>query len=312
MRLTLEALEDRTVPSNYSAGNVPELIAAINAANQTPEADTIALVAGRTFTVTEVNNNTSGPTGLPTIAANSGNLTILGNGDTIERSTAAGTPAFRLFTVPGGASLRLENLTLQGGVAVAAGGAIYNWGALTLKAVTVQNNIAMGDWRHGGSSRGTSYTILEPALGGGIYSTLGSLTIENSIIRNNQAIGQNAFWDSINTGDAFGGGLYIDGGSATLTAVTLSSNKAQGGAGYNGGKGGSGFGGGLYAAGGTITLRNSSVTENSALGGAKRGSGLGGGLYIEADALACLDAFTEAHVKRNRPNNIYGSYTICS
>ena len=43
-------------------------------------------------------------------------MTIVGNGDTIERSTAASTPDFRLLDVARGGSLTLENLTLQGGM----------------------------------------------------------------------------------------------------------------------------------------------------------------------------------------------------
>src|SRR5262245_5874735 len=79
LRLRLEQLEDRTVPSSFTAASVSELIADINAANLSAEADTITLVAGNTFTLTEVNNTTNGPTGLPIIAANE-NLTIIGNG----------------------------------------------------------------------------------------------------------------------------------------------------------------------------------------------------------------------------------------
>ena len=93
-------------------------------------------------------DSTVGATGLPLIAAND-NLTIVGNGDTIERSTAAGTPAFNLFDVAAGASLTLQTLTLQGGLATGAGvsaegGAIYSQGALTLSGVTVQDNQAVG------------------------------------------------------------------------------------------------------------------------------------------------------------------------
>ena len=68
------------------------------------------------YVLTAVDNYHRRRTGLPVIAAND-NLTIVGNGDTIERSTAAGTPAFRLFDVAAGASLTLQNLTLQGGLA---------------------------------------------------------------------------------------------------------------------------------------------------------------------------------------------------
>src|SRR5262249_22822494 len=81
--------------------------------------NTIALVAGNAFTLTAVGNSTDGPTGLPVIAAHD-NLTILGNGDTVARSPK-GIPAFRLFAVAGGAGLALENLTLQGGLAVGKG-----------------------------------------------------------------------------------------------------------------------------------------------------------------------------------------------
>ena len=92
-RLGLEALEGRTLPSSYSAASVSALIADINAANTAGGANTINLTAPTTspYVLTAVNNTTDGTTGLPVIAAND-NLTILGNGDTIERSTAAGTP----------------------------------------------------------------------------------------------------------------------------------------------------------------------------------------------------------------------------
>src|SRR5208282_2860531 len=88
-------------------------------------------------------------TGQPVIAAND-NLTVVGAGDTIERSTATGTPAFNLFDVAAGASLTLQSLTLQGGLAMGAGvsaegGAIYSEGALTLNSVAVQDNQALGN-----------------------------------------------------------------------------------------------------------------------------------------------------------------------
>src|SRR5262245_37870910 len=115
-RLAVEVLEDRAVPANFTAANVAELIAAIDVANQTPEADQITLAPGKTFTLTEVNNSTRGPTGLPDIAAEGGPLNIIGNGDVIERSKNPAAPAFRLIEVAPGASLTVEHLTLQGGL----------------------------------------------------------------------------------------------------------------------------------------------------------------------------------------------------
>src|SRR5262245_56512979 len=83
----LERREGRAVPASYTAANVDELRDFITAANNTPEADTITLAAGTTFTLTTVDNTTHGATGLPVIAANE-HLTILGNGSTIERSAS--------------------------------------------------------------------------------------------------------------------------------------------------------------------------------------------------------------------------------
>jgi hypothetical protein len=299
-RVSLEQLEDRTVPSSFTAATVSDLIADINAANLTGGSNAITQVAGTTFTLNAVDNNTDGPTGLPVIAAND-NLTILGNGDTIERSMATGTPAFRLFDVAAAASLTLENLTLQGGLAVslargtgavAQGGAVYNQGRLTLESVTVQNNTAQGP---DGVQAPEFGFAAGDAAGGGLYSS-GVLTIENSTLSNNSAIGGR-------------------GGDGT-PQFHLASD------------GGDGLGGGLYAAGGIVTLYNSTVTANVAQGGAggtaynrhsfdgKPGQGFGGGLYIDGAASVFLDAFTQKHVKKNQAstndNNIYGSYDVIS
>jgi hypothetical protein len=87
-------LEERSLLSNYSAVTVSDLIADINAANAAGGTNTITLTAPTTspYVVTAVNNSTDGPTGLPVIAGGNARqadaLTIVGNGDIIERSTA--------------------------------------------------------------------------------------------------------------------------------------------------------------------------------------------------------------------------------
>jgi hypothetical protein len=92
-RHRLEALEDRILLSN-PATNV--LISDTVAANSAPAgtATTITWTAGSTFDFTSAYKATQNA--LPVITAN---ITIVGNGDTIDRSTATGTPAFRLFDV---------------------------------------------------------------------------------------------------------------------------------------------------------------------------------------------------------------------
>jgi hypothetical protein len=328
LRLTLEQLEDRTVPSSFTAASVSDLIADINAANAAGGSNTITLLANTTFTLTAVDNTTDGGNGLPVIAAND-NLSIVGNGDIIQRSTTSGTPAFRLFDVAGGASLALASLTLQGGfvnMGDAAfgrerGGAVYDQGGLSLNGVIVQNNAVTG-----GS-----------AEGGGIFSS-GSLTVNASTIQNNQALGSDgshAIMPGLSGGDATGGGILVWGGTASLTNVTLQYNTAQGGKGgppgnlfghhVSGGSGGSAQGGGMGVLPGTtsvtVSLHNCIVARNSAIagqggGGGAHGVGEGGGLFIYHElASVCLDAFTVANVTGNKAstsgNNIYGSYTIC-
>jgi hypothetical protein len=293
--LSLEQLEDRTLPSTFYAATASDLIADINAANKAGGANTIVLTAptNSPYVLSQVDNTMDGATGLPVISKKD-ILTIVGNGDTIERSTASGTPDFRLLDVAIGASLTLQNLTLQDGLedgsgASAEGGAIYNQGTLVLSAVIVQNNLAQGSNGANGHNSGVNNSTGgagADAAGGGIWSNA-SLTLENgSVIRNNQAIGGTGGrgGESINKpgatggsgGNAFGGGVYVAGGTATLTGATVDSNTAQGGVGgqagnglygAGGGAGGAAFGGALEVAGGTVTLTNATLQYNLAQGG---------------------------------------------
>lgn len=287
LRLHVESLGDRTVPSAFTAASVSDLIADINAANLAGGSNTITLAPGTTFSLTAVNNYTDLRNGLPVIAAND-NLTVVGNDDTIERSAGGPTLPFRLFDVAVGASLTLENLTLQNGLAtgpagVGRGGAVYNHGTLILDSVTLLNNTARGS--DGLLLRGSTPGGGAPGAGGGIYSN-GALTVRGCTIANNAAIG----------GGAAGGG------SPFWPA-----------------NGGNGFGGGLYVAGGSVSVTDSSVTGNIAQGGygnstGKPGQGVGGGLYIDPSAVVALDAFTVDHVLANHAstsdNDIHGSYSV--
>ena len=102
LRLNLEQLEDRTLLSSYSAATVSDLIADINAANAAGGTNTITLTAPTTspYVLTTVNNTTNGATALPVISGGgkkvaADSLTIIGNGDTIERGTASGSSIAR-------------------------------------------------------------------------------------------------------------------------------------------------------------------------------------------------------------------------
>lgn len=322
-RPQLETLEDRTLLSNYTAATVSDLIADINAANAAGGVNTITLTAPTTspYVLTAVNNSTNGANGLPVISGGKGkaaadNLTIIGNGVTIERSTAVRTGIFRLFDVAAGGSLTLENLTLQNGYAFgtgswAEGGALYNQGTLTLSGVTVLKNIAQG--LQGGTTKKGSATAGYDAAGGGIWSS-GSLTVENqTVIKANAALGGQGLLDGSGIGmtpggRAFGGGICIAGGTANITNSNIGTyypladygvgNKAEGGTGYNTSSNGGGraYGGGVFVGAGTVTLNADYLEANTAQGGATRadvstfatprhGLGYGGGLYVASGSV---------------------------
>jgi hypothetical protein len=294
LRPRLEQFEDRTLLASYPAGSVSDLIKDINAANAAGGMNTITLTAPTSspYVLTAVDNTTDGANGLPVIA-NKDTLRIIGNGNTIERTTASGTPAFRLFDVASGAALTLENLTLQNGLAFGSGsasegGAIYSQGTLILSAVTAQDNMAQGS---DATVVNKKTTPGNDAKGGGIWSN-GSLTAENGArIQNNQAIGgygviqlscQGCGVD-VAGGSGWGGGLYVAGGSVSLTAITVSNNSALGG---KGGPNGNAYGGGLYMDPATVTLSSDTVNDNQATGyvspsgPGRTSSSYGGAMYV--------------------------------
>ena len=74
------------LPYYPTASTVSQLIADINYANSVGGAITINLAPGATFVLTSANNPTDGGNGLPVIGGTKAvALTIMGNGDAIER-----------------------------------------------------------------------------------------------------------------------------------------------------------------------------------------------------------------------------------
>jgi chitodextrinase len=201
------------------------LIGGITVANATPGGGTVTLATGCVYTLTTANNATDGGTGLPVIT---GKVTVQGAGATITRSTASGTPAFRVFDVASGGSLRLNSLTLSNGLAnngQQGGGAIYSHGTLAVTASTFTNN----------SSPATTGTS------GGAIDSSGTLTVTTSTFSGNSA--------------QEGGGVFNQ-ASATITNSTFTSNNALI---YGGGA--------LLNAAGTETLAGDTFVGNTGPGG---------------------------------------------
>ncbi len=207
---------------NVACGDNAALAAAITTANGTAAADTIdvtGVVSGGctafTLTTAAVTDTTNGSTGLPIVTQP---LTINGNNVTIGRSTAGGTPAFRIMAAAN--TLTLNDVTLLGGSVTQQGGGLYGLNAtLNLNNVDIAYNAA--------------------AQGGGLYMAGGTLHADRSLFLQNAASSLGGAAYLINAaGDAKRTTFYINysysstgavaqaGGSLTYENTTWTGNVA--------------------------------------------------------------------------------------
>ena len=251
------------------------LISAITVANTTN--GTVTLTSGCTYTLTALNNTTdAGGVGLPVIT---GKVTIQGSGATIARSSATGTPTFRIFDVASAGSLTLNSVTIKNGLAnngQQGGGGIFNHGALTITGSTFTGNSAP-------SSSGTS--------GGGINNS-GTLNLSTSTFTGNSAQEGGGVFNqktatvtnsnfASNTATIYGGGALLNAaGTMTVTGSTFTGNTGPGGGAidndttlnisnstFTGNTGGTNGGGAIINFGPT-TVTQSTISGNSSPYGA--------------------------------------------
>jgi hypothetical protein len=347
-RPCLEILEDRILLSTFTlmvnpavdnAGAVAELKADLAAANANGQANTINLFAGGVYTLTTVDNSLNGFDGLPDIAST---LTINGQGAAIQRSTATGTPAFRLFDVSGGSGgllagdLTLENLTLQGGLSkggdsytggggLGAGGAIFNQGTATLLGVTLTGNTAQGgssgvpsgSYGDGGGLGGDG--------GGGAGGSSSPLPGSTLFIGSNGGAGGFGGGGGAGGGGTFGlggiggaGGFGGGGGGAgsfRLGPLSGGFGGFGGGpGGFGGGGGGAGLGGAVFSMDGSLTVVNSTLAGNSAFGGAgeQGGAGDGGAVFNLNGAVAVFDSTLAANTVASGASSATGLQSVSS
>lgn len=254
------------MPNTVTIGcSVADLIDAINAANANVNDTTIRLAAGCTYTLTAADNvigfgfisdGESQSNGLPAIGTH---VYILGDAadmPTIERSTAAGTPEFRIFFVSYNGSLILKNLILQNGINAWAGGAIgVDHGTLRLEGVHLLYNSSPGGAPYantvGGGGGGAIANIdgrvmitgsllsENSALVGGAIENRGELIINTSILAENTAdnaggavlnmsnLEMDDVWVIANTAGTRGGGGVFNRGTASFTNVDFQGNSSS-------------------------------------------------------------------------------------
>jgi hypothetical protein len=333
-RPRLEALEARWLPAMFQptiftdggpgSGSLRDVVLQANADTGTAD-DTILLQAG-TYSLTIQNtagHETAGLQGDLNITSTAHKLIIQGAGSSGSSVTTIDASALqdRAFQiVNAGTQVVFENLVIQGGLAQgdgtagaaagstdALGGGILNDGGnVTLTNVILQTNTA----RAGAGSKGANGTTHHAmgfagsgghnALGGGIYSTGGTLTISGGSLVGNQALGgaggsggdANALIPSGPGGaggpggNGQGGALAALASTVSLTNATLQGGNATGGTGGNGGMGGldtchvcgapppggggaggNGQGGSLYINGGSLQITTTTFSQNGASGG---------------------------------------------
>ncbi len=225
--------------------SVPELIIAINDANNDGQPSEIQLPANCVYPLTHVENsfpwnNMIINNGLPAIISE---ITIRGNNSTISIQPAPGEDPFGHFYLDVESKLYLYDLTLSGGARNVGGSVISIFGDLLVYNVKFLNNRAI---------QPTTDTV---ANGGAIYSYFGKVRIlANSLFQGNLA------GVPVPAGDNLGGAVYTLNSSLLINDSTFIDNYVAG------------HGGAVYSektsgspGGGLITIQNGVFHENYAL-----------------------------------------------
>jgi hypothetical protein len=259
-RLTVEPLEDRTVPSTFTVLNLADggdgsLRAAILGAEANPGPDVVRFAGQVRGTITL----TTGELGVHS------DLTIDGPG--ANRLTVSGNDASRVFDVIGGTdagggiTVAIAGLTVAHGRADVGGG-IRNSGFcdLTLDHMVMSENVAVGGPNPAVNARGGAVHC----VGGGA-----AVSVIDSQVVGNAADGRP------NATRGSGGGLSVDSGHLSVLRSTVAENYAFGGSPTI-----SGAGGGVSVLTGTATITGSTIRDNRSVGAAGGGPAHGAGILV--------------------------------
>jgi hypothetical protein len=293
--LSIELLEDRTVPSTFMVDNLADsgmgsLRQAVLDANANPGADLIRFA----------------PTARDgTIPLTSGQLSITDDltldGPGADRLVVSGNDASRAFRIGSGVAVSIDGLTVSHGRAIGQGGGILNAGTLTLSQAIVSDNHVVG-------VPGATLGTVVDAFGGGIFNS-GTLTVSHTRFVHNQAIGGDGTPSSI--GSSGLGGAIMSAGTAIAPATSNVSysmfldNQAIGGAAGIGASR-AGVGGAVSNTAGTFTVSYSLFQDNQAVGGIDNGvpggfgAGVGGAISNVARSGSAFLFVSQSTLTNNR------------
>ncbi|PKL66731.1 MAG: hypothetical protein CVV28_10055 [Methanobacteriales archaeon HGW-Methanobacteriales-1] len=223
------------------------------------------------------------------------NMTI--NGESQTGTIINGTGTNGIFTINPGINVKLNNLTLTNGNND-YGGAIHNYGNLTVTECTFTNNTATGD-------------------GGAIYNE-GNLTVTSSTFTNNTADLGGAIYNNWaltvtdsdfinNTAPNNGGAIYNNYSNLTVTGSTFTNNTAQDGVLYQGN-----IGGAIFNNYGNLTVTGSTFNNNIANGAASGGGNGGAIINMDGNLTVSCSTFTNNTADLGGAIANYGNLTVTS
>lgn len=283
-RPCVQQLENRSVPAIIPVSTLADagpgsLRDAITQANAAPGQDDIVFGVG-------LNGRIDLTQALPALT-DSASISAEYNTIIVSRSSAPGTPNFRIFEISQGVAATITGLGITNGTeanAGAWGGGVSNYGSLNLVHVDIHHNI--GNLRGGGVYNEGMLDITDSSIwanaateGGGIYNRgttnvhLGSEISLNDASQNGGGIYNHSnsmltvsedtdiFWNQA----ASGGGIF-NRGTSTMNNGDVYENTATG------------DGGGVYNAAGSTTLKSVNLLRNNATNG--------GGFYLPVGSLS--------------------------
>ncbi|MBT2480225.1 hypothetical protein [Streptomyces sp. ISL-94] len=218
------AMAQAPLKVSVACGDVAALIAAIGDANLNADGGTITLAKDCAYRFQDDFEDSG--SALPAITER---VSLVGHNSTLIRSVTDGLPLFRLISVSEGGDLFLKGVTVTGGRTDGDGGGIANAGILRLEDSKVTGSQAAGDGG-GIANAGGRVTLIDSEVltnvatstteeggdGGGISNDEeGTLTLRKSTVAGN-------------TADEDGGGIENE-GTLTVEHSLLTNNEARDG-----------------------------------------------------------------------------------